>query len=149
MSNAATVVRQLITDRTKAKENESGWKAERTRIDGAIAEIIQPEEVLKLHGKMENGGSKTVIMDGGKFTLKAEKTVKWDSDKLQNLAATLPWATVAALFKIKFEVTEAKYADIKTNTEAGLLDPSILAAINAARTVTIGEAKIESAELAD
>ena len=149
MSNAATVVRQLITDRAKAKENESGWKSEGKRINDAISEIIKPEDVLESYGKMKNGGSKTVVIDGGKFTLKAEKGVKWDSDKLQNIASALTWAQCLALFKISFSITEATYAQLVLNAEAGLFDKKILDAINEARTVTIGEAKIESAELAD
>lgn len=147
MSNAEPVVKNLIIERDKALANSKAWKEEAGKKDLALAEIIGPEQIIQNAGKDKDGGSTTVELFGAKFNVEAEKKVKWDSAKLQALAATMPWPMVNAIFKIKFEIAEAKYKDLVTNAGAGMFDPAILKAINDARTVEIGEAKIKSAEL--
>lgn len=147
MSNSQQVVRQLIIDRDQAKANQEGWKDQFDKITDQLAEVVKPEGHLKAAGKLETGGSTTVEDSGGKFTFEAAKSVKWDSDKLQNIAAGLKWNMVISLFKIKFEMTETQYKNLVSNVQAGVIDQSILDAVNDARTVNIGEAKIKSAEL--
>lgn len=147
MNNAATVVHQLINAKSKAKENENGWKAEGKRIDGELAEIIKPEDQLRAAGKLKDGGSKTVEEYGCKFTLEASKDVKWDSAKLQAVAAQLPWAQVEHIFKIKFEISETVYKQLKASVAAGMFSAELMKQIDEARTFTVGEAKITKAEI--
>jgi hypothetical protein len=147
VSNAETLVKQLIEARDKAIQNSKAWGAEAKRIDGQLAEVINPEDLVKQAGKDQTGGATTVELYGAKFTVEAEKKVKWDSTKLQKVASRLTWPVVLAIFKIKFEIAEAKHKDLTVNAGAGMFDPEILKAINDARTVEIGEAKIKSAEL--
>jgi len=147
LSNTEPVIRKLIQDRAIAKSNELGWKAAGAKYLEQIAEIINPAQIAKEAGKDKDGGSKTVEMHGAKFSIEAEKKVSWDSAQLQAVAATLPWKVVAAIFKIKFEISEAKYKSLVENADAGMFDPEVLEKIKAARTVEIGEAKIKTAEL--
>ena len=149
MSNATPVVRNLIAERQQATANSKAWKEVADAKTGALAEIIGPEQILTDAGKMQDGGSTTIELHGGKFNVEAEKKVKWDSAKLQAVASKMPWPMVEAIFKIKFEISETKYKDLVANAKAGMFDPKILEAINGARTVEIGEAKIKSAELSD
>lgn len=147
MSNSANAIQQLIIAKEKAKENEIAWKAEGKRIDAQLAEIIKPEEYLEQAGKMATGGSTTVIKDGAKFSLEASKEIKWDSKKLQSLAANMPWNVVSTLFKITFSVPEALYKQLPAMVHAGSFPEELLKEIDVARTVSIGEAKIKTAEI--
>jgi len=142
LSNSKTVVRQLIVARETALKNSKGWKEEAAKIDAQISEIISPEAILREAGKLEDGGSKTVEIDGGKFNIGADKKIKWDSAMLQAVAAKMDWETVSNLFKIKFEMPEAKY-----KAALGLLPADVVTQINEARTVEVGEAKIKKVEL--
>ena len=146
-SNAATVVHQLVTQKNEAKINADGWKAEGKRIDAELARIISPETHLIAAGKMVAGGSTTIEEHGVKFVVEAKKEVKWDSAKLQNIAARMPWEMVESIFKIAFEITETSYKNCLNNTKSGMLDAQIMALIDDARTVQIGEAKIKTAEI--
>lgn len=147
MSNIEPVIKDLVQRRTKALENSTLWKAEAARIDAQISEIINPEKILTDANKMKSGGSLTTELHGAKFVVEASKTVSWDSDKLQNVAAKLSWNVVKAIFKIKFEVAEAKFKDLAVNAQAGMFDQETFNAIRDARTVKIGEPKIKSAEI--
>lgn len=147
MSNAQTKIEYLVKARTEALMHAKAWKEEADRMTGQLAEIIGPEELLSNAGKLKDGGSTTVELHGAKFNVEAEKKVKWDSGKLQTIASKMAWPVVDAIFKIKFEIAETKYKDLVTNAGAGMFDPEVLKAINDARTVEIGEAKIKSAEL--
>jgi len=147
MNNLQAVVKGLIEARESAKSHEKGWKEEQKRIDSELASIIEPAEIAKAAGKDKTGGSKTVEMYGGKFTVDVEKKVSWDSAKLQAVAASLPWEMVEAIFKIKFEISETKYKDLVENSKGGMFDPEVLKKINDARTVEIGEAKIKAVEI--
>jgi len=147
LSNAAPIVKELIEGRAAAKTNETAWKAHVAKLTEQLAEIIGPEAILRAAEKLESGGATTTEMHGGKFTVEAEKKVSWDSKKLQDIAATLPWKQVLAIFKIKFEISETVYKSLVTNAEAGIFDIKILEKIKEARTVEIGQPKIKSAEL--
>lgn len=142
-----SVVQQLVKEQAAAKVNSDAWKAEAARKNAELVQMLNPEAYVKAAGKNETGGSTTVTEHGAKFTMEMEKKVKWDSKKLQAIAAKLPWAQVEAVFKISFEVTEAVYKSLVTNANAGLFPKETLALIDDARTVEISEAKIKSAEI--
>ena len=147
MSNIATVLRQLVLERSEAKKNAAGWKAEFDRITEQMSQMLNPEYHLTNAGKMQSGGSTTIEENDVKFVVEAKKEVKWDSAKLQNIAARMPWEMVESIFKIAFEITETSYKNCLNNTKSGMLDAQIMALIDDARTVQIGEAKIKTAEI--
>lgn len=112
-----------------------------------IAEIVQPAEKLKAAGKEH--GETSFEEDGAKFTVGADKKVKWDSAKLMAIAQTLPWQQAVSMFKITFEMQETKYKALVDNVQSGLVSQDLLDKINDARTVEIGEVKLKKAELKD
>lgn len=146
-SNSQTVLQDLIQKRNDALENSKAWKNEAARVDAQIAEIINPEDILRNAGKLTDGGSTTVEMNGGKFNIAADKTVKWNSDILRVVASKMPWNIVSTLFKITFEMSETKYKSLKESAAVGMIDADLLKHIDEARTVSVGEPKIKSAEI--
>ena len=76
------------------------------------------------------------LQDGFVVKADAKQTVKWDSDKLQAVAQTLPWERVNALFGITFKMSETIYKGVAA------LSPDLRAKIDAARTTTIAEPSI-------
>lgn len=93
------------------------------------------KQALSQAGK-DHGSISLPLQDG--FVAKAEmkQTVKWDSDALLELAQTLPWERVRAIFTIKFSMAEKVYAGIAA------FSPEMRAKIDAARTTTIAEPAI-------
>lgn len=147
MSNRENVIRQLASEMNTAKKNAAAWNAEYKRLNDELTIVIDPATYIKQAGKDKSGGAATFEIGGVKFNAEAEKKVKWDSKKLQNLAAKLDWKVVVSIFKITFEVSETSYKNVVTSVSAGLIPEAILEEINEARTVKIEEAKIKSAEL--
>jgi hypothetical protein len=60
--------------------------------------------------------------------------VKWDSKKLQAVAATMPWEKIEKVFKIEFSVPERTFKAITEDKLMELLKP--------ARTVEFSAPKI-------
>ena len=86
-------------------------------------------------GKMS--GDVTISVDGaGKFKASISKTVKWDSAKLQSIAASMPWNEAISVFKIDFSVPEANYKAAQT------MRPDLAEKLIEARTVKYGDLKI-------
>jgi hypothetical protein len=110
---------------------------EKMLLAAAEAELSRRQEMtaarlLETAGK--DNGSVTFTHDGMRFKGVAEKTVKWDSAKLQAVAATMPWDQVERLFKIEFSVPEANYK--------ALLNPTLRDALTQARTTKIAPLKV-------
>ena len=141
-SNSDAVIQDLLEKKAQAKTNIKAWKIVEKDIDASIADIINPEAILREADKLEDGGSKSIEMHGAKFSVEAKKTVKWDSAKLQAVAAQMDWPTVSALFDITFKMKEKTF-----EASQGLMDPSVMNQIKDARAVTIGEPSIKKAEL--
>lgn len=82
-------------------------------------------------------GDVTMTIDGaGKFKASISKTVKWDSTKLQNIAASMPWNEAVGLFKIDFTVPEENFKAAQT------MKPELAEKLLDARTVKYGDLKI-------
>ena len=96
--------------------------------DGAKQSLVQ---LGKSHGSVS-----LPMQDGFVVKADAKQTVKWDSEKLQAVAQTLPWERVVALFGIKFTMSETIYKGVAA------LSPDLRAKIDDARTTTIGEPSI-------
>ena len=73
--------------------------------------------------------------DGFRFKGSVSKTVSWDSDALQKLAAKMDWVRAQHFFKIKFSVAEAMFKSIEPGEFKNEL--------TAARTTKCGRLKIE------
>lgn len=139
-------LKELISKRQFAELNSKEWAKTLKAVDAEIATLINAENILREAGKLENGGSKTIELDGCKINIEAAKKIKWDSKILQAVARTMDWKMAEVIFKIKFEISETKYNDMVANTQGGMFDESLLAKINDARTVEIGEPQVKSAE---
>lgn len=99
------------------------------RLEGSAKQAF--EQSGKSHGKMT-----LPLQDGLVAEVDMPRTVKWDSEKLQAVAQTLPWERVAAMFKIAFSMPEAIYKGVSA------LDPALRAKIDDARTEVYGTPKI-------
>lgn len=99
------------------------------RLEGSAKQAF--EQAGKTHGKMT-----LPLQDGLVAEVDLPRTVKWDSEKLQAVAQTLPWERVAAMFKIAFSMPEAIYKGVSA------LDPDLRKKIDDARTETFGTPKI-------
>lgn len=87
---------------------------------------------LKAAGKQD--GEMTREFDGVRMTFAIKPKVKWDSKKLQAVAATMPWEKIEKVFKIEFSVPERTYKSIT--------EDALMAAIVPARTVEYSTPKI-------
>lgn len=87
---------------------------------------------LKVAGKTD--GEMTREFDGVRMTFAIKPKVKWDSKKLQAVAATMPWEKIEKVFKIEFSVPERTYKSIT--------EDALMAAIVPARTVEYSAPKI-------
>ncbi len=73
--------------------------------------------------------------DGFKFKGSISKSVSWDSNALQKLAAEMDWEKAQHYFKIKFSVAEAMFKSVEPGQfKNALID---------ARTTKDGQLKIE------
>lgn len=98
----------------------------RHRYEDKLAQHLRSLE--KNHGQM------TFEEDGVKLTAEVKATVKWDSQKLEDIAKTMPWQDAQRLFKIEFSVPEKNYAAVR--------DEKLLDKLIDARTVKYSEPKI-------
>lgn len=83
----------------------------------------------------KQAGDITFMADGVKLKASISKTVKWDNDKLQAIAASMDWSMAQRVFDISFKVPEATFKAIP--------DPELVAKLEAARTVKYGELSIK------
>jgi len=84
----------------------------------------------------DHGSVTLELQDGFKVKGDVKQMVKWDSAALMDVAKTLPWERVDALFKIEFSMSEKIYAGVAA------LSPELRAKIDAARTTKIAEPAI-------
>jgi hypothetical protein len=90
--------------------------------------------VRELEAAGKTDGEMTREFDGVRMTFAIKPKVKWDSKKLQAVAATMPWEKIEKVFKIEFSVPERTYKSI---TEDALME-----AIKPARTVEYSSPKV-------
>ena len=137
-SMEAMTLPHLLEERSLALSRISGQKARIQKIDEIIVERLAEQAKNAMSAKTH--GDVTLETPAGKFKASIDKTVKWDSTKLQNLAATLPWEKVIGIFKIDFSVPEAKYNALKD------IEPMLAEKVEDARTVKYGDLKITPIE---
>lgn len=112
-------------------------KAILQQIDDHFAQALGGEmrRMMTAAGKA-SGDVTWTLPDGTKFKGSISKTVKYDSDKLREIAGTMPWDKAQQIFKIELSVPEANYQ------AAQKLDPKLADRIADARTVRFGDIKI-------
>lgn len=85
----------------------------------------------------KSAGDITISVDGaGKFKASIGKTVRWDSSKLQSIAAGMSWSEASSIFKIDFSVPEVNFKAAKS------MNPALAEKLIEARTVKYGDLKI-------
>lgn len=123
----------LVAERQDFLDALTGLKFEIAEIDAEYARRFGPtlEGVLSEQGKQ----STSVEIEGG-FKAKGSisKTVKWDSDILQTVAASMSWEDVKHYFKIDFAVPEAIFKALPPG--------KLQEAVAKARTVKYGDLKV-------
>ena len=116
-------------------------KAILQQIDDKISDALSDIAYKAMEAAGKTSGDVTITpFDGLRFKASVSKTVKYDSAKLQALAATLPWQKTTQLFKIDFSVPEENYKALQK------LEPDLAAKIEEARTVKYGAMKITPIE---
>lgn len=120
----------LGLDAIALKEKADALKEELARrlASSAAAAFVQAD---KQHGTVN-----LPLQDGLKAKVVIDRDIEWDSDKLLEVAQTLPWERVRAIFKIAFSVPEAVYKGIAA------VAPELKEKIDAARTTKFKPAKI-------
>lgn len=116
-------------------------KAILQQIDDRFAEVLGAgmREMMSTSGK-QSGEITWTLEDGSKYKGSISKTVKYDSEKLQRIASTMPWDKAQKVFKIDLSVPEITYQNIVK------LDPALAIEIEDARTVRYGEIKVTPIE---
>lgn len=117
------------TMRKTAADNEVKY------LQGKISEILADDAKQRFGDKLS--GDITFENEAGKFKASIGKTVKWDSAKLQSIAANMPWPEVVSFFKIDFSVPESNYKSAQT------LRPELAGLLDEARSTKYGELTIK------
>ena len=87
-----------------------------------------------LHERGQEFGEVTTEIEGLKLKYAVSKTVTWDSEKLKELAPTIPAEVREKLFNVKIQVPEKAWQTVAETSIGKSLLP--------ARTVKYGEPKI-------
>lgn len=124
---------ELLKEQDAAVFAAAAAKGRAQRVSQELSARYAESAIRSLSEAGKSHGTVTIPLQDG-FSVKgdAKQTVKWDSDKLQEIAQTLPWDRVNALFGIKFTMSETIYKGVSA------LSPELRAKIDAARTTTIG-----------
>lgn len=117
-----------------------GLQAAKARVAGVASELARrygDSAKAALQQASKTHGSFTLPLQDG-LTAKGDvkQSVSWDSEKLMEIASSLPWERVRELFNVKFSMTETVYKGV------GALNPEFRDKIDDARTVRYGEPSI-------
>ena len=127
----------LLAEQDAAALDTAAAKGRALRVSQELQSRFADSAKAALEQAGKTHGAATLPLQDG-FIAKADvkQTVKWDSEKLQAIAQTLPWDRVTALFGITFKMSETIYKGVAA------LSPELRAKIDAARTTVIGEPAI-------
>ena len=128
---------ELLAEQDAAAFDLSAAKGRVLRLSQALVHRFGASATAALEQAGMTHGSMSLPMQDG-FVLKTDtkQTVKWDSATLQEIAQSLPWERVNALFKIAFSMSETVYKGIAA------VAPDLRDRIDKARTTTIGAPSI-------
>lgn len=138
-----TPIEQVSLDTLFALQTAATDRLERAKAAQSIVvtEITRrfsdsAKEALRQAGK-SHGSISLPLQDGMSAKADVRQTVDWDSDKLMEIAKTMPWDRVVAMFKIKFSMSETIYKGIAAAS------PDIRKAIDDARTVKFSDPSVK------
>lgn len=117
------------------KESEATIKERIKAVTDELASRVSNEAAALFQAQGKTSGDVTFVVDGVKLKASVSKTVKWDSDKLKDIASTMPWEAAHRIFDIDLKVPEATFKAIP--------DPELVAKLEEARTVKYGEMTIK------
>jgi len=127
-------IRALGSEIVTARAALAAAKGRLDELETAFTAALVGEAAAEFNEAGKSEGDITFRANGVKVKATVPKTVKWDSAKLQAIAAEMPWSTVERLFDIKFGMKESTYKAIP--------DEALLAKVNEARTTKVGELKV-------
>lgn len=128
---------ELLAEQDAAAQDTAAAKGRTLRLTQELQRRLgESGKAALLQADKTHGTTSLQMQDGMVAKVEVKQTVKWDSAALQELAQTLPWERVNAMFSIKFSMSETIYKGIAA------FSPEMRAKIDAARTTTLGEPSI-------
>lgn len=134
MDNAKFTLKQLRDASNALRETLSDVEAELKSIDAEILSRCGAEGRKLLDARGQEHGDATFEIEGVKIKYSVTKTVSWDSDKLSEIASSLPDEVRERIFKVKVSIPE-KVWSVEAETSIGRN-------LAIARSVKYGEPKI-------
>ena len=112
-------------------------KAALDEINKSILAVAKPHAEAAYTREGKNDGTVSFAIGSRVFKSVISKTVKYDTEKLQSIAGSIPWADAEKLFKIEFDVPERAFNAVT--------DADLKKRLTEARTVKYGAPKITEA----
>lgn len=128
-------MQELVAMRRATESKISALKSELSDIDAAITHLSRPVMTDRLLAANKDHGSLKLVVDGESVQGEIKKTVKWDSDKLKEVASKIPAEDAATIFTVTLSISEEQF---DTLTEC---DHAAIGEILLARTVTFSAFK--------
>lgn len=136
MDDASNLIVMLGTRETLEAEIKDR-KAALDQINKAILDTAQPYAEAAYNREGKTDGTVKFAIGSRIFKSTISKTVKYDTEKLQSIAGSIPWSDAEKIFKIEFDVPERAFSAIE--------DADLKKRITDARTVKYGTPKITEA----
>ena len=131
-------LKQVLDEAKEELELQKRWLG---LVQDEIDTRLAPSGAAAMQAAGKRFGTINLPIQGG-LVAKCEisKKVEWDSEKLIEIAQTMPWERVIAVFNIKFSVSEKIWDGISS------LGGPLAERIKSARTVKYGEPKVTITE---
>lgn len=137
MTLATFSLPDLLMEQDAAAFDTAAAKGRTLRVQQELqARFAESAKQALAQADKTHGAVSLPLQDGFIAKADSKQTVKWDSAKLQEVAQTLPWDRVNALFGIAFKMSETIYKGVAA------LSPELRKQIDAARTTSIAEPAI-------
>lgn len=134
----AKQLNDLLDKRAAVEFDLSSAKAALAAINENIAAVGGPLADSAYSKADKIAGTVSFALEDQIFKATIDKTVKWDSAKLQSIAGGMSFEDATGLFKIEFSVPEKNFSAV--------MDKELLAKLTDARTVTYSKPKITKAD---
>ena len=118
MNNTKLTLQQLRDASNALRETLSDVEAELKGIDAEILSRCGAEGKKLLSARGQEHGDATFEIDGVKIKYSIAKTVSWDSEKLSEIASSLPNEVRERIFKVKISIPE-KVWSVEAETSIG------------------------------
>lgn len=135
MSAQPKTLDELLAARAHIEAQLAEGKAYLAVVNQAINETAGSAASLGFQRNGQTSGTVKFALDAKIYKAEIEKTVKWDSDMLQQVAGSLPFELARDTFKVTYSVTETVFKTLADDVQAKLMP---------ARTVKYSEPKISA-----